>query len=201
MAEIGLIASGISIASLAIQIGDSIIKLKDFCSLVKDAPEEIEYLIEELEVLGLVISDIEASITSNQDESTLALDATTVSRCLGLCKRGADALEKAVQELGAELEKGRKRGSFKTALRKGTTDRLREKLRNAQSLMVLSQQTYYQYDTLCVCSRLLLTSTSALQTVQHNRQKQWAEQHRQEVSKLNEALRQKSDEHADSHHV
>lgn len=146
MAELfGLIASGVGITSLAIQISSSILQLKSFCDLIKDAPEEIRYLIEEMEVLGLIVSDIEATISSNQQVSIPVLDSGAAARCLGLCKRGVDALEAAVRDLAAELEKGKKRGGLKRALRKDTTDKLRERLKNAQTLLVLSQQTYYQY--------------------------------------------------------
>lgn len=145
MSGIEAIASGIGVASLAIQIGDSIIKLKDFWGVVKDAPEEIVYLIEELELLKLALSNIEATLGSGEEDSVAPpIDSSTAFRCLDFCKRGADALEKAVTDLGVELEKGRRRGGFKTALRKGATDRLRERLRSAQSLMMLSQQTYSQ---------------------------------------------------------
>jgi hypothetical protein len=141
MAEAGLI---ISIASITIQITDSIKKLKDFWDMVKDAPEEIAYMIEEMEVLGLVMSDVERAIKSNTPSAECTVDAIASARCLGLCKRGAEGLEKIVSDLAQELEKGGKRAGFKSALKKNTIDRLRERLRNVQSLMVLSQQTYYQ---------------------------------------------------------
>jgi len=43
MAELGLAASGIGIASLALQVGDCIVRLKSFWDAVKDAPEEIKH--------------------------------------------------------------------------------------------------------------------------------------------------------------
>jgi hypothetical protein len=57
MADIGLPGSGP--ASHALQVGDCIIPLKGFWDAVKDAPEEIKHLIEEIETLSLVLSDFE----------------------------------------------------------------------------------------------------------------------------------------------
>jgi hypothetical protein len=46
MAEIlGIVAGGIGIASFVVQIGDSLVKLKGFTDFVKNAPEELSYLI------------------------------------------------------------------------------------------------------------------------------------------------------------
>jgi len=44
MAEIGVIASGMGVASLAIQVADSLLKLKGFLDNVKEAPDETENL-------------------------------------------------------------------------------------------------------------------------------------------------------------
>jgi hypothetical protein len=40
MAELAVISSGFGIASFAIQVADSVVKLKDFIDSVREAPEE-----------------------------------------------------------------------------------------------------------------------------------------------------------------
>jgi hypothetical protein len=40
MAELGVVSSGLGIASLAIQVADSVMKLKSFIDSVREAPEE-----------------------------------------------------------------------------------------------------------------------------------------------------------------
>lgn len=60
MAELGIIASGMGIVSFAIQISDSVLRLKIFFGSVKEAIEEIRYLIEEIQTLGLVLSELAA---------------------------------------------------------------------------------------------------------------------------------------------
>ena len=59
MAErVGVIASGISIAALAAQIANSVTKLKSYWDEVKEAPEDIQTLVEEIEALQLLLLDI-----------------------------------------------------------------------------------------------------------------------------------------------
>lgn len=49
MAEIlGIVIGGVSIASFAVQIDDNALKLKNFWNAVKDAPDEVKYVIEEI---------------------------------------------------------------------------------------------------------------------------------------------------------
>jgi hypothetical protein len=53
MAELlGLVASGAGIAALAGHIGSTIFKLKGAWARIKNAGEEIRYLIEEIEILS-----------------------------------------------------------------------------------------------------------------------------------------------------
>jgi hypothetical protein len=65
MAEMfGVVASGISVVSLAFQVADSIKKLKDFCDLVKGALEDICLTLNEIEAMTAVLGDIDKSIKS-----------------------------------------------------------------------------------------------------------------------------------------
>ena len=133
----------IGAVSVSIQLAESIIKLKNFWNLVKEAPDDIAFIIEELELFRDVASDIETDLNSHNTVA-LAVDTRTDKKCLDFCKKGADVLDNICKELAKELEKGKVRGGFKTALRKETIDRLRERLRNAQSLLLLSQQIFTQ---------------------------------------------------------
>jgi hypothetical protein len=141
MAELGIIASGISIASIAIQTADSVLKLKTFWDSVKEASEDVAYLIEEIEVLGLVLAGIADGNTQN-GESPVEIESTAAARCLELCKRGADTLRKLVEDLASEIGRRKKWGGVKTTLKRNTVERLRERLRSAQTMMLLAEQTY-----------------------------------------------------------
>ncbi|CZR66958.1 uncharacterized protein PAC_16857 [Phialocephala subalpina] len=122
MAEVGLIASGMGIASLGIQIGSGIIKLKQLWDDVKDAPEEIQYLLEEIDMCSQVLSAV--------DDDDLPPSAT---KSLELCLRVARLLKATVEELEASLAKRKRLGGFKCVLKRGAIDKLRERLKSIQT--------------------------------------------------------------------
>jgi hypothetical protein len=142
MAELlGVIASGISVASIAIQVGDSVLKLKSFWDTITNAPEDIKYLINEIETLSLILSDIGKS-EKQGDLPLVGLESA--KKCLELCEKGSGILEAVVKELDEKIGKGKRIGGFKAALKKGMIERLRDRLRSAQFMLMLSNQTYYE---------------------------------------------------------
>jgi hypothetical protein len=142
MAELlGVVASGISIASIAIQVSDSVFKLKEFWDTVKSAPEDIKNLIDEIQTLSLILSDVGNSTTP--DELTL-VGQESAKKCLDLCQKGSHILEGVLREIDGNLGKGKRTGGFKAAMKKGTIDKLRDRLRSAQFMLMLSSQTYYE---------------------------------------------------------
>jgi hypothetical protein len=142
MAEIlGVVASGISIASIAIQIGESALKLKEFWDTVKEAPEEIKYLIDEIETLSLILSDIG---NSEQQGDLPLVGKESAKKSLEFCQKGAAILKGVVKELDEKIAKGKRIGGFKAALKKNVTEKLRDRLRSAQFMLMLSNQTYYE---------------------------------------------------------
>lgn len=56
MEGLGAAASVVAVASIAIQIGDSALKLKKFVDSIKDAPEELKLLIGETNTLICLLS-------------------------------------------------------------------------------------------------------------------------------------------------
>ena len=146
MAEaVGLAASGIAIGTLAAQIASSVIKLKSFYDQVKDAPEDLRDLIEELEILQDVIADIEHDQEQNPI-SSLLLDSVSNSKCLQLCRRGASQLRELTNQLNGELEaqKGvrKKWVSGKVIFKKDKINKYKVRLEYAIRLLILSQQSY-----------------------------------------------------------
>jgi hypothetical protein len=139
MAALGVAASGIGIASLAIQVGDSILKLKSFWEAVKEAPEDIKHLIDEIEILSLVLSEI-GKESDEGEEPPIA--SALASKCQELCRGGLGALQDVVHELGSEMKKRKRVGSVKAVLKKETVDKLKDRLRSAQLLLMLSNITY-----------------------------------------------------------
>ena len=146
MAEVvGLVASGISIGTLAAQITSSVVKLKSYWDELQDIPEDIQDLIEELEILYHLLADIEEDLQRNP-VSGLLLDNTSTSRCLSHCKRGADQLKELTDDLSADLDsrnKLRKKwASTKVMLKKDKIEKYKKKLERAVNFLSLALQSY-----------------------------------------------------------
>jgi hypothetical protein len=62
MAEtLGVVSSGMAVVSLAIQLAENIKKLKDFCQAVREAPDNLLRVIDELETLSSVLEGVDRS--------------------------------------------------------------------------------------------------------------------------------------------
>jgi hypothetical protein len=133
MADIKLSGSGPGVASLALQIGDCVIRLKGFWDAVKEAPEEIKNLIEEIETLSLVLSGFEGG--ENPEHGA-------TSRCFQFCKRAVGILDGVVKAVESEIAKRKRVGSVKAVLKKGEIEKLRQRLATAQSMLMLSNNIY-----------------------------------------------------------
>ena len=146
MAEaIGVVASGIAIGTLAAQITSSIVKLKSYWDDVQDAPQDIQDLLEEVDILRHLLNVI-ADDQRQNSASSLILDSTSISSCLLLCKKEVDQLQELTDSLGTHLDaKGslrRKWASMKVVMKKDKVEKYKTKLERAIRLLSLSQQTY-----------------------------------------------------------
>ncbi|PQE29043.1 Ankyrin repeat-containing domain protein [Rutstroemia sp. NJR-2017a BBW] len=138
MAEVGIIASGMGIASLGLQLLDNVKKLKEFWDSVKEAPDDVRHALIELEILRTIIDAI-----PKNDTDMPAISAASSARCLELCYQVLDLLEALMKDMNQRIEKRLTRGSIRVVLKKGTIDRFRGRLRNAQDMLVLCRQTYF----------------------------------------------------------
>jgi hypothetical protein len=143
MAEaLGIVSSAFAVVSLAVQVAESIEKLKTFCSLIQGAPDDIRLAVDELETLSMVLEDVDRNV-----QQEVFLDPrvkTVVLRSYSLCKNSSDGLRTLVDSLQAGLAAGKKRGCFKIALKKDMIEDFRKRLESAKATMLLANQVYYQ---------------------------------------------------------
>jgi len=106
-------ASGIAVVSIAIQLADSVKKLYDFWSSVKDAPESIRAIAKELELLSGILDKIEHGQHGTGSE---------ISNVLESCREQVASLVTIVNSLvpGFEAESRRTRtwSSLKAVFKK-----------------------------------------------------------------------------------
>ncbi len=142
MAEtLAVLASGIAVVQLASQLAGSIMALKEFCSLIQSAPNDILLALDELDTLSMVLEDIDCSVREQVFLNPRI--KYSVMRSYRLCRSSSDSLGNLVASLQSSLEKGKKRGGFKAALKKTKFEEMTQKLEHAKGTMMLANQVYY----------------------------------------------------------
>lgn len=130
-------ASVIAVASIAIQLADSIKKLCDFWESIKDAPEEIATLVQELKLLDLVLKKIHVN------EEKFGADPTTTA-VLNRCAEKVNTLVAAMDTFqpGFASKKWQVRtwNSFKVTLQSKKFHNFRLSLGEIKTTLILARQ-------------------------------------------------------------
>lgn len=138
-AVVGVVASGVSLASFALQLLDTAVRLRRLWSDIKDAPEEVIYLLTEIEVLARILGTIKEVHTPAPGNDMY--DAV-FHQCLSLCEQSARAMERLARDLEKLITQKRTMGAFKVVLRKDIVADHRSRLERAKTSLLLAQQTY-----------------------------------------------------------
>ncbi|KAF5870908.1 uncharacterized protein Bfra_009463 [Botrytis fragariae] len=141
MAEVlGTVASGIGVAQLAGNLASSIIKLKGYWDQVQDAPDDIGFLVREIDAHHLILRSIlesQAKIASSGRPSN-----TFLENSLKLCEDSLNELNELVKVLGKEINSSNKwrskLGATKVVLKNDQLKRLKKRMKNASRLMNLA---------------------------------------------------------------
>lgn len=129
MAEIvGVVAGGLELGKVALE-------LKQICSSVKHAPENLEQLLEDLESLEEVLQTL-----ADQEAVISAYASPDVARkCRQRCERGVTSLKPVCIELSNGIRQSRLRGAFKSILKEDALERARQGIERAKSNFILAQ--------------------------------------------------------------
>jgi hypothetical protein len=146
MAEVlGVVASGIAVGQLFGEVTSCIIKLKEYCKQIKDAPDDVRYLLLEIDAFSLILRHIRDDQALWQTTDNRA-GSICVEHSLKLCREAVDELNYLVIELAEKIEgKGgwrRKAGAAKLVLKKEEIKRLKTRVDNATRLLTLAYQLH-----------------------------------------------------------
>jgi hypothetical protein len=149
MAEvIGIVSGAITFATVVAQISKSIIQIKDCWSQIRDAPEELQELISELEIYDLILREIERNKSSGPLANAIDMSEHSF-QSLEICKKAAERLQIISKDLAKDLFPSsrfrRTYSSFKTVLQKSKVEKYKAKLSDSIRLLSLSQQCYSMY--------------------------------------------------------
>ncbi|KAI1803617.1 hypothetical protein F4811DRAFT_553696 [Daldinia bambusicola] len=146
MAEaLGTAASGIAVAQIALQVGGAVIKLKRLWDEVKDVPDDIADLMDQIDCLDPVLWEAENSFNGGDLPSTfwdnLASRSTTT-----YCRKALRNLTNIVDDLNNQItnaKRGRRRiTAVKVLLKTNSVQKLAKRLENAVRMLMLAQQSY-----------------------------------------------------------
>ncbi|KAJ6085078.1 hypothetical protein N7499_004707 [Penicillium canescens] len=146
MAEvIGIVSGAITFATVVAQISKSIIQIKDCWGQIRDAPEEMQELIAELEIYDLILREAEQNLSSGPMANAIEMNGHSF-QSLEVCRKAAESLQIISKDLAKDLRpSGRFRRSYsslKIVLQKSKMDKYKARLSNSIRLLSLSQQCY-----------------------------------------------------------
>jgi hypothetical protein len=110
MAElVGLV---VGVLPLSLQLAESVQKARRFHTAVKDAPERLAEIKDEIEMFSGILADMESNRTSRHADS-----GPTLQRCVDICRKAIDRFSKCADALESRMERQKHRGSIRFAMK------------------------------------------------------------------------------------
>lgn len=135
MAEVvGLV---VGVVSLGVQLAESTQKVRRFYSAVKDAPERLANIIDEIESLSEILTEMEGDRNSCNTIAGLKM-----RRCVATCRKAVDRFSVYADTLETRMRRHRLRGSAKFALKSESIEGVVSRLESSKSNLVLAYMLY-----------------------------------------------------------
>ena len=133
-------SSAIAVVSITIQLADSVRKLYDFWSSVKDAPEDVQGITTDLELLQSVFSNI--AYDAQHGEPNAILTAV-----LWNCNRNVEKLFAILKDIEPGFASAslttRKWSAIKFVFKEGKVKKFQDIIERLKSSLLLAQQTHH----------------------------------------------------------
>ena len=133
-------ASGIAVLSVAVQLAQSIKTLSDFWSSIKEAPEDIQAIATDVDLLSNVFTRI--AHETQHVEPDMALEAT-LNGCWVTVRKLTALLNEIEPGFASSRPRVRKWTALKAVLKQGQLAKFQVALDRLKSTLLLVQQ--YQY--------------------------------------------------------
>ena len=101
----GIAAGAIGVVSLSIQLAESLQKVKSFYAAAKNAPTQIEELIEEIEIMQDILSDLESG-----SQSANMASSASMRRCMKVAQLATKNFVAYSGQLQTRIKKSKFRG-------------------------------------------------------------------------------------------
>jgi hypothetical protein len=140
MAEVVGVVVGV--VSLGVQLAESLQKVKRFYATVKDAPERLADIIDEIGSLSDILTELEQHPTSSGANTGPAMQ-----RCVAACRKAVDRFSTFANSLESRIKRSRGLGSVKFAMRNESIESVIASLESSKSNLVLAYMIYRE--TIC----------------------------------------------------
>ncbi|KAK5136343.1 hypothetical protein LTR08_003469 [Meristemomyces frigidus] len=142
MAElVGIVSGAAGLASLAIQLGESVVKLKRFYDSVRSAPRDLKCIVSEIETLFPLLIRIEC----NPPQNMSPVDALFVAHGLKMCRDACNNIGETAITLENSIRRQRMTGAIKTVLKERQIRDSRVKLERAKSNLTILLLAHLAY--------------------------------------------------------
>ncbi|RYO96982.1 hypothetical protein DL766_005420 [Monosporascus sp. MC13-8B] len=147
MAEVvGLVASSVTLAGVAVKIGGVVFKLKELWDEIQDVPQTIAYLMKQIEIADSIVSEMENEVKEHARFNPMIFDDTAMRNSTELCRHAVQNLVNLADDLRIQIDAQRKikRGIAKVKVRfkKEVLAEHEKRLRDAFSIMAAAQHSY-----------------------------------------------------------
>lgn len=141
MAEpLSTVASGIAVLSIAVQLAESVKTLCDFWTSIKEAPEDIQAISTDLDLLSSVLTRIAYETQHVEPDATLV---ATLNGCWIKVKILTTLLNEIEPGFASTRSRVRKWTAFRAVLKHGQLMKFQAALERLKGTLLLVQQ--YQY--------------------------------------------------------
>ena len=135
-------ASGMAVISLAFQLGESIKQLHDFWDSVKEAPDDIQTIKEDLGLLSSVLAEMSNEVQHSGPDQTL-------TRALKACCDKVNKLTRITNEMepgfASRSLRMRKWTAFKAVFKSEKIHKFQKVLEGLKSTLILAQQSSHRW--------------------------------------------------------
>lgn len=134
---IGLVSGGAGLASLALQLMETAVKLKGLAKAYKQAPDSLERLTFEIETFGLVLEELERDRQAHDSPIDNLL-----TRCILSCQQSVHRIRGATDRLEKMIGRMKPFGKLMTALEEKETLQIFHELERAKSTLLQAHDLY-----------------------------------------------------------
>jgi hypothetical protein len=151
MAElIGVVADAVTFGTVVEQLASSVDKLKDCWEQIRDAPEDLKWLIRDIELFGIILAEAEDDWARGSAPADLFKN-TSAAQSLRLCREASEEVDILAKDLERDVDSSsrlkRSYAAVRMAMQKKKVEKYRSRLKNVVGLLMVSQQCYTRLAT------------------------------------------------------